>query len=238
MCPACERTSFTTSSAGMIFKKTIHVCTYCGTTLEQSGKGENAQFKVTKVGEAYSNAATLLEGKRFLLNGLGTHENVISDADLESIANGNLDNVTIQMAGDTLKTNVILKKDEKIMFYLSSIDYLEERSKRVSSGGGGFSFRVTKGVWYRTPALNSPQYANVITQLDSGVLILTNKRYIFTGSSKNIDVPFTKITSIDPYQDGVGIARANKQRTEIFTGSYHWPLIISIITGFVKRANS
>jgi hypothetical protein len=137
------------------------------------------------------------------------------------------------MSGDKLPVNIALKKDEQIKFYLAPINYLEERSKRVSSTG--YSFRITKGMWYRTT--NTPKYENQLEQLDSGYLVLTNKRYIFIGARKNIDQSYKKVTAVNIHSDGIGIIRSNKQRTEYFTGNFHWPLIGSIITGFVKREN-
>jgi hypothetical protein len=238
ICPACKSTSFLSSSTGVIFKKTIHKCTNCGTVLEQSSSDPKNVYKVSKIGEEYSNAAGLLEGKRFTTNELGTHElHIFSDTQLEAFANGELDNLHIQMVGDA-SLNIVLKKDEKIVFYLAPIDLLEEKSQQVRTGGGSFSFRIAKGWWYRTPAIRSPQYASVLTNIDSGVLAVTNKRYIFSGSKRSIDQPYTKITSIRPYNDGMGIARSNKEKTEVFTGNYHWPFISSIIMGLVKNANS
>ena len=89
--------------------------------------------------------ATLLEGKSFSANQLGTPElNIISDTQLETFANGELDNLNVQMVSD-INLNVVLRKDEKIVFYLAPIDLLEERSQQVRTGGGSYSFRIAKG---------------------------------------------------------------------------------------------
>lgn len=236
VCPICKSTNLSTQTEGMLFKKNVLTCNGCHTVMEQSGKGDKAIFKVRGVGDEYSNANILLQGKSFSIQELSTHNiSVVSDEQLAEFSQGNLENLTVQMSGD-LDRDIILKKDERIVFWLGPIDYLEERKKKVSGGAAGFSFRVTKGVWYRTMKINS-QYEDTLTMQDSGILILTNKRYIFMGGGKNIDQPLTALTAINPFADGVSFVRSGKQRTEFFRGNYHWPLISSIIIGLVKNAN-
>jgi DNA-directed RNA polymerase subunit M/transcription elongation factor TFIIS len=236
VCPVCKGINFSTISEGMLFKKNVLTCNNCGTVMEQSGKDEKSKFKVRKVGEEYSNVDRLFKDKTFTIPELKSHElPIVTDAQLEEYAMGNLEGLTIHMKGDE-PPDIILKKNEKIVFMLSPIDYLEERSKRVSGRGQGYSFRVAKGVWYRTSQFRS-EYADTITKLDSGVMAFTNKRYIFLGNTKNIDQPLASLTSINPFADGVAFVRSGKQRTEFFSGNYHWPLMSSIIIGLVKNAS-
>jgi hypothetical protein len=91
-------------------------------------------------------------------------------------------------------------------------------------------------VWYRTPGLTTPQYADSVEQIDSGWLVFTDRRYIFIGQRKSMDCSLLKITAITPFKDGVGVARSSKQRQEFFTGSYHWPLIAALLSGLAKVA--
>ena len=79
--------------------------------------------------------------------------------------------------------------------------------------------------------------ANELAHLDQGILVITNKRYIFKGRTKNLDQPLTSLTTINPYSDGIAIVRSGKQKTEFFRGGYHWALISSILIGLVKNAN-
>jgi hypothetical protein len=236
VCPVCKGINFSTISEGMFIKKNVLTCNICKTVMEQSGKEDQSRFKVRKVGEEYSNVDRLFKDKTFTIPELNSHElPIVSDAQLEEYANGNLEGLSFEMRGD-VKRDIILKKNEKIIFMMSPIDYLEERSKGVTGRGQGYSFRIAKGVWYRTSQFRS-EYASNITKLDSGVMALTNKRYIFLGSAKNIDQPLTSLTSITPFIDGVSFIRSGKQKTEFFSGNYHWPLISSIIIGLVKQAS-
>jgi DNA-directed RNA polymerase subunit M/transcription elongation factor TFIIS len=237
VCPVCKGINFSTISEGMLFKKIVLTCNNCNTVMEQSGKGEKSRFKVRKVGEEYSNVDRLFKDKTFTIPELSSHElSIVSDAQLEEYAKGNLEGLSFEMRGD-VKREIILKKNEKIIFMMSPIDYLEERSKRGSGAMGSFSFKIAKGVWYRTAQMYS-KYGDTITKLDSGVMAFTNKRYIFMGNTKNIDQPLNSLTDITPFDDGVSFIRSGKQKTEFFSGNYHWPLISSIIIGLVKNANT
>jgi hypothetical protein len=237
VCPICKGINISTHSEGMVFKKNVLTCNNCHTVMEQSGKGEKSNFKVKKVGENYSNVDRLFKDKTFTITELKSHEIPIApDAQLEEYAKGNLEGLTIEMKGE-LKRNIILKKEEKIILWMGPIDYLEERRKIGSGGEGNFSFRIAKGVWYRTPQIYG-EHADELKELDSGILVFTNKRYIFMGNTKNIDQPLTSLTSITPFYDGVSFVRAGKQKMEFFKGNYHWPLMSSIILGLITNANN
>jgi NAD-dependent DNA ligase len=46
-----------------------------------------------------------------------------------------------------------------------------------------------------------------LLQIDSGSLYITNKRIIFVGSKKNANIQLSKVLSVTPYSDGVGIEK-------------------------------
>jgi hypothetical protein len=132
VCPVCKGINFSTISKGMLSKKNALTCNNCSTVIEQSGKDEKSKFKVRKVGEEYSNVDRFFKDKSFTIPELNSHElPIVSDAQLEEYAKGNLEGLSFTYKGDAL-SGIILKKNEKIIFMMSPIDYLEERSKRVS----------------------------------------------------------------------------------------------------------
>jgi hypothetical protein len=235
VCPICKGINFSTNSEGTFIKKNVLTCNNCKTVMEQLGKGEKSRFKVRKVGEAYSNVDRLFTDKFFTIPELNSHDlSIVSDAQLEEYANGNLEGLSIEMTND-LNTEIFMKKDEKILLWLGPIDYFEERRRRGSGAAGNLSIRIAKGLWYRTAQMYSGS-ANELAKLDSGILVITNQRYIFKGRTKNIDQQLKSLTSINSFSDGVSIVRSGKQKTEFFRGDYHWPLISSIIIGLVKNA--
>jgi len=58
-------------------------------------------------------------------------------------------------------------------------------------------------------------YNNSVKYVDSGNLYLTNKRVIFIGRYKNINIRFDKILKLNPYSDGIEIDKETIKSTFI-----------------------
>lgn len=114
--------------------------------------------------------------------------------------------------------DILLKKGEQVVF--SSYDNVilkEPTSVRVSSSTqrrtgmiyGRYinSYGVSKSV---------SEIQEIIKATDVGQFIITNKRFIFMGDKRNIDVNISQITAITPYCDGFKLQRKNKQKPEYF----------------------
>ena len=118
-------------------------------------------------------------------------------------------------------TDIILKKDEEILFNSSvNITLSEPRSVRVTkSNYGGVSYGVTKKTRVGGGSSTSVSKSHEeITQIDTGRVTITNKRFIFAGSKKNVDVNLNKIIGIQTYNNGILLQRTGKQKAEYFTG--------------------
>ena len=233
VCPFCEGTVFTSETKGLLFKKTNFVCGKCGSILETK---DGETFMVSTVGEAYSNTITIMQDRKLARDKLSEPGlPIVSDADLASVSmgEGELFERIIKEADQNVP--IILKQNEQAIFFLQNATLSEERSQRISSGAGAFSFRVAKGVWFHTGRLSQPEYASTLQIIDSGSLVITTKRYVFVGANKSVDQNLSKITAIKPFNDGMGIVRTNKEKVEYYKGSYHWPLIASIFMGVVKK---
>lgn len=111
---------------------------------------------------------------------------------------------------------VLLKRGERILLVLDRIALRESRS--VSTGVyGGPSIRIAKGVSFRLGGFRAQSH-DELKEIDQGVLVLTNKRLIFAGSLRSVDVNLSKLTSVETYSDAIAIGRVGKQRTEYFVG--------------------
>jgi hypothetical protein len=96
----------------------------------------------------------------------------------------------------------ILGKDEKLIWYFKNVkrEYVG-RSK-------GVSVKVMKGVYYRTGSFKgNPVDTTITAHIDNGVLAITNKNILFAGSAKSVKIPYAKLLSLMPYEDGVQISR-------------------------------
>jgi hypothetical protein len=233
VCPFCEGTAFTSELKGLVFKTTRFVCAKCSSVLETK---DGETFTVSTVGDAYSNTITVMKDRKLTRDKLSEPGlPLVSDADLASVSMGEGELFARIINEADQNVPIILKQNEQAIFLLQNTSLSEERIQRTSSGSGAFSFRVAKGVWFHTGRLSQPEYASTLQVIDSGSLVITNKRYGFVGNNKSVDQSLSKIIAIKPFNDGMGIVRSNKQKVEYYKGSYHWPLIASIFMGVVKK---
>lgn len=114
--------------------------------------------------------------------------------------------------------NILLKKDERIVFRsFNNIILKEPSSVRISNtsheGIGQFNGRFFNGYGV---SKSVTKIQEVIKPVDVGQFIITNKRFIFSGNKRNIDVNISQITAVTPYADGFKLQRKSKQKPEYF----------------------
>jgi len=118
-----------------------------------------------------------------------------------------------------------LQKGEKVIWAFAGCDYLEDKTKRAYQGGSrGVSVKVMKGVYYRVGAFKgSPVYSTERVVVDQGTVFITNKHIYFAGPAKSLRVPYSKIVSFLPFDDGVGVVRdAQTAKPQIFKTGDGW----------------
>lgn len=116
---------------------------------------------------------------------------------------------------------VILKKDEFISIIMENINLQEPRAVRQTHAAyGGPTIRVAKGVSFRMGGASARSESHEeIKVIDNGKFVLTNKRLIFIGTKRTVNIDLRKIMAIVPYKDGIESQRENKQKPEYFTGT-------------------
>ena len=126
--------------------------------------------------------------------------------------------ITIKHEG---QSPVILKKNEIISLIMDNIQLQEPRAVRQTHAAyGGPTIRVAKGVSFRLGGASARSESHdEIRVIDNGDLVLTNKRLIFIGTKRTVNIDLRKIVSIVPYRDGIESQRENKQKPEYFTGT-------------------
>lgn len=149
---------------------------------------------------------------------------------LQVIADGNID-----MLPTVEDVPLVLRKNDRCIIALPNVQLCEERMVREYVGGSrGVSIRVMKGVSYRVgnfagQSVSRPE----IKQVDMGTLYVTTKRFDFSGSRMHIDIPLSKIESLEMYSDGIQIGRSGKQRKEYYVG-VDGPYVCSVIAGAIN----
>lgn len=117
------------------------------------------------------------------------------------------------------ESNILLKKGEHIVFQSpNNISLKEPKSVRVTNSvhvGSGKRRNNTSFGYGASKSVGETQ--EVIKIIDVGQVIITNKRFIYSGNKRNIDVNISQITGITPYSDGFKLQRKSKQKPEYFT---------------------
>lgn len=118
-----------------------------------------------------------------------------------------------------------LQKGEKVVWAFGGCEYWEDKTKRSFQGrSNGVSFKVMKGVYYRVGAFKgSPVFSTERVLVDRGAVYITNKHIYFSGPTKSLRVPYSKIVAFQPFDDGIGITRdAQTAKPQIFKTGDGW----------------
>lgn len=115
-------------------------------------------------------------------------------------------------------SGIILQKGE-VAHLETSAQLLKWQAVREWKGGSsGFSFRVAKGVYYRTGRTRGHivTTGQTLAQDDSGKLTVTSTRAVFTGSKRALQFAYPKLLDVQVYSDGIRLSVSNRQQPSVF----------------------
>ncbi len=107
---------------------------------------------------------------------------------------------------------VILKQDESILIAFPRVGLSEIRARRGSRGTG---FTIMKGVRLYS---GSSKSTDEMTHIDSGPLLVTDKRILFRGLMQTRDFSHKKIVSITYTSSGIMLNISGRKKAQLFTG--------------------
>ncbi len=243
-CPACNNQFARYKSSGFGSKYYV-ICSNCGLILEERN---NNQYLLYECLENFSplwkyekNLLTLEDMER-IINNEDTEEtrlfrermvkrnkNKIKEHNLKlkrQEKDLQLFNQKLESGNPLLPTpsdnTIVLKKNEVPVYKMYNVTLSEPRAVRTSSGSyGGASLRVAKGVTIHSGRTGSKSESHdEIKLIDSGDLLITNKRVIFLGSNRTTNIDMNKILAITSEASTIQIQRSNKQKPEYF-GNIH-----------------
>ena len=131
---------------------------------------------------------------------------------------------------ETTGIPIILGKNEYIIWAFYGVHGYEEKTgKRYTGQSRGVSYRICKGVYYRTGGtkghIETYQYHD---DLGRDTLVVTNKNIIFCGK-KIVKIPVGKVISYKGYSDGVELIKdAATPKSYLFSGCDPWFIINAI----------
>jgi hypothetical protein len=108
----------------------------------------------------------------------------------------------------------LLPKPGEIVHLQTYGALMKEVAIRQWQGGyGGMSFRVAKGVSFRTGQVRgkSVVVGSEMHVDDTGILTVSSLRVTFLGDRKTVDIPFTKLVGLNVFSDGVTLQSSSRQ---------------------------
>jgi hypothetical protein len=111
-----------------------------------------------------------------------------------------------------------LRPGEEPVWLFGDVGLLGERHHRSYAGvSSGMSFRIASGVYYRVGAFRGePIDTANIEKIDSGALLVTPTRLIFSGQLRSSVIDLRKVATFQPFDDGIGIAKESVNSKLVF----------------------
>lgn len=131
---------------------------------------------------------------------------------------------------------VILGRGEFALWVYHDVTMFQEKIQREYRGrSGGFSFRICKGVTYRTGQFKGrPVENSYMDKIGIGSLVVTNKHIYFHCPTASVKVPYSKLVGVEPYSDGIELHKEEaKSKRIIFQGFDSW-FIVSVLSHIDK----
>lgn len=156
----------------------------------------------------------------------GSYTRAIQSCVLRDVISGN--NLVPRIKTD-IPVPFNLQKSEVLVWLFRNTQYFEEKTRTQKSyvgGCQGVSIMIMKGVYYRVGGFKGHPIVATTTSMehiDTGILGITDKHFYFLGSRKSFRMPYKKIVSYIPYDDGIAIHRdAVTAKPQIFKTGDGW----------------
>lgn len=140
------------------------------------------------------------------LNANKSLEKVVQSKVLQELLNGQVPAPRITIAGNF---PFLLNKNENLLWLFRDVTLQMQKVRRETVGRTrGVSVRVCKGVYYRTGGFRGhPVETAYMQRIGTGSVCITDKNLYFHSPEKALKIPFSKILSLDPYSNGLGVQK-------------------------------
>lgn len=127
---------------------------------------------------------------------------------------------------------ILLGKDETVLWCYDGVTMWQEKVKREMVGShSGFSFRVMKGVTYRTGGFKGhPVEHSYMDNAGTGSLYITTKHIIFHSSERSIKIPYKKIIGLNPYSDGMGVQQDGANAKKLVFQGFDCSFVMNVMS--------
>ena len=141
-----------------------------------------------------------------VLNANKALEKVVQSKVLQELLNGHVPTPRITISGNF---PFMLNKNEHMLWFFRGVTLQMQKVRRETVGRTrGVSVRICKGVYYRTGGFRgSPVETTYMQRIGTGSVCLTDRNLYFHCPEKTLKIPFSKILSLDPYSNGLGVQK-------------------------------
>lgn len=128
-------------------------------------------------------------------------------------------------------TNLLLKEGEFAYFIENNVKFHESRSVRTTihaGGGKGLGLGIFIG-----GGMSSSSSMPVLQHLDTGSLVITNRRLIFDGAQSTKNYKLADILTVEHYTDAIEVGLDNLKKSQVFSGMYNpffWRALIVYVS--------
>ena len=124
-----------------------------------------------------------------------------------------------------LTVPVLLGRGESAIWVYDNVTMFQEKITREYVGGNrGMSYRICKGVTYRTSSFRGhPVERSHMDKVGVGSLVVTNKHFFFHCPTVSVKIPYSKLVGVTPYSDGLEVHKEEtKPKRTVFQGFDAW----------------
>jgi hypothetical protein len=134
----------------------------------------------------------------------------------------------------------ILQKQGEVVHFECAASLMKEVAVREYQGGyQGFSIPIGKtGVRYRVGGSrgHSVEVGTTLNVADTGILSITNRRAVYAGTRKTVDMPYSKLVNLSVYRDGIQFHLSNRVNAPLFRVATGADILAAIVNVAAQRA--
>jgi hypothetical protein len=135
---------------------------------------------------------------------------------------------------------LILGAGEELLWVEQGLTLREPKTSRSFVGASaGVSVRVARGVYFRVGQFKGhPIDRTEVVEVAKGTLALTNRQLYFVSREKGFKLPYAKLVSVIPFEDGIGLQRDGvSPKPQFLHGGDGW-LLYNMVMNFAQRASN
>src|SRR4051794_30723464 len=141
---------------------------------------------------------------------------------------------------EVAQPHVLAKKGETVHLERSASLMREVAVRQYQGGYQGFSFPIGKtGVRYRVGGAkgHSVQVGTQLQVADTGILAVTNKRAVYLGTRKTVDMQYSKLDNITVYTDGIQFHMSNRVNAPLFTMQQGADIVAALVNAAAQKTH-